>query len=185
MGDTDSYDLEDRCSNSNIPPHHIIARLTTDETAPLTVLPLALVRDCLLGAGCDTLQEACTRPPWRVSQLDRFAGYSFPSGNNKLLTWHLSEGGVEGQRTISGLTRYFSQRSAHRIPPPLAWQIGPALPSTITIDISQHQPTQLPCPNGWQAMKRNGRVWIAAESKNIIMLEFSLQRESFFFCFFE
>jgi ribonuclease HI len=153
----------------------IIARLTTNETAPLTVLPLALVRDCLLGSGCDTLHEACTRPPWRVSQLDRFAGYSFPSGNNTLLTWHLSEGGVDGQRTISGLTRYFSKRSAHHIPPPLAprhpWQSGPALPSTITIDISQHHPTQLPCPNGWQAMKRNGRVWIAAESKNIIMLD--------------
>jgi hypothetical protein len=45
----------------------IIASLTTDETAPLTVLPLALVRDCLLGSRCDTLQEACTRLPWRVS----------------------------------------------------------------------------------------------------------------------
>ncbi len=101
----------------------IIARLTTDETAPLTVLPLALGRDCLLGSECDTLQEACTRPPWRVSQMDRFAGYSFPSGTNTLLTWHFSEGGIdssEGQRTISGLTLYFSQRNTHHIPPPFA-----------------------------------------------------------------
>jgi hypothetical protein len=75
----------------------IIASLTTNETGPLTVLPLALVRDCLLRSGCDTLQEACTRPPWRVSQLDRFAGYSFPLGNNTLLTWHFSEGGKEAR----------------------------------------------------------------------------------------
>ena len=153
----------------------IIASLTTDDTAPLTVLPLALVRDCLLGSGCDTLQEACTRPPWKVSLMDWFAGYSFPSGNNTVPTWHLSEGGVEGQRTISGLTQYFSKRSTHRIPPPFVpphpWQIGPTLPSTITIDISQHHPTQLPCPNGWQVMQRNGRVWIATEVKNIIMLD--------------
>ncbi len=51
----------------------MIASLTTDETAPLTVLPLALVRDCLLGSGCDTLQEACTRPPWRLE--------GFPTGS--------------------------------------------------------------------------------------------------------
>jgi hypothetical protein len=44
----------------------IIARLANNETAPLTVLQTALVRDCLLGAGCEMLPEACSRPPWRV-----------------------------------------------------------------------------------------------------------------------
>jgi hypothetical protein len=61
------------------------------------------------------------------------------------------------------------------IPTPLAslllWQMGVTLPSTITVDVSQHQPTQLPCPDGWLVMRLNGRVWIAKESKNIVMLD--------------
>jgi ribonuclease HI len=74
-----------------------------------------------------------------------------------------------------GLTQYFSTRYKSYHPTPLAsrhpWQMGVALPSSVTIDFSQHQPTQLPCPDGWQVMRRNGRVWIAKESKNITILD--------------
>ncbi len=49
--------------------------------------------------------------------------------------------------------------------------MGVTLPSTITVDVSQHQPTQLPCPDGWLVMRLNGRAWIAKESKNIVMLD--------------
>ena len=128
---------------------YIIARLTTDDTAPLTVLPMVLVRDSLLGAGCESLPAACSRPPWRVSQQDRFAGYLIPSSNNASLNWHLCSGGAGGQQTIAGLTQYFSKSNRRRIPSPLAprypWQMGVTLPCSVTIDLSQHQPTQLPC----------------------------------------
>jgi hypothetical protein len=81
--------------------------LFANEYMQLRALQMALIRDCLLrlGAGCETLQAACNRPQWKISQTDRFAGYSFPSNNSSSPTWQLSAGGVEGQRTIAGLTQ--------------------------------------------------------------------------------
>ncbi len=70
---------------------------------------------------------------------------------------------------------YLSKSNRHRIQTPLAplhpRQMGLTLQCSFTIDLSQHQPIQLPCQDGWQVMRRNSRVWIAKETKNIVMLD--------------
>ena len=82
----------------------LLARSTTNDAAPLTVLQAALVRDCLLEDGSDMLHEVCGRPPWTVRLADRFAGHFFPKKLNALHpTWKLNGAGNDGQTTISSL----------------------------------------------------------------------------------
>jgi len=155
-----------------------IARSTTDDAAPLTVLQTALVRDCLLEDGSETLHEACNRHPWIVRPADRFAGHFFPSGiklDALHPAWKLNTANSDGQTTISSLVQYFSTRRKTNIqypPVPLhLWQLGPALPHTVVIDTSHHTPAQLPSPDGWTVMKRNGRVWIAEGDRNVTRMD--------------
>ncbi len=156
-----------------------MARLTTDEKAPLTFLQMELVRTACWEQDVKHLRQCAADPCWRVSQQAWVVGYSIPLSNNTSLTWQLSTGGVDGQQTIASLTQYLSKSNRHSIPTPLAprhpWQMGMTLPNSVTIDLSQHQPSQLPCQDGRQVMRRNGRVWIAKETKNIIMLDAALQ----------
>ncbi len=156
---------------------YIIARSTTNDSAPLTVIHTALARDCLLEDGSETLHDACNRPPWTVTLADRFAGFLFP-GDTKLAqppSWKLNAAGSDGQTTISSLVQFFStsRKASIRSPPvPLhPWQLGPALPHTVVIDTSHHTPTQLPSPEGWTVMKRNGRVWIAEGDRNVTRMD--------------
>jgi hypothetical protein len=84
-------------------------RSTTNDAAPLTVLHIALVRDCLLEDGSATLHEACNRPQWTVRLADRFVGYFFPKKLKMLHpTWKLNATGSDCQMTISSLKQYFS-----------------------------------------------------------------------------
>jgi hypothetical protein len=77
----------------------IIVRSTTNDAAPLTVLQIALVRDCLLEDGSATLHEACNRPQWTVRLADRFAGYFFPKKLHMLHpTWKLNATGTVWKR---------------------------------------------------------------------------------------
>jgi hypothetical protein len=77
--------------------------------------------------------------------------------------------------TISILTQYFSTcRKTSVQPPPVPfhpWQTEPALPHTVIIDTSHHNPTQLPNPEGWNVMKRNGRVWIADGDRQVTRMD--------------
>ena len=41
---------------------YIVARQVESENAPLSVMPMVLVRDCLLGNGRESLEEVCSRP---------------------------------------------------------------------------------------------------------------------------
>ena len=48
---------------------YMVARLfAVDGATPLTVLQMALVRDCLIGADRERLRDACARPCWTVAQ---------------------------------------------------------------------------------------------------------------------
>ena len=51
------------------------------------------------------------------------------------------------------------------------WQADPPLPSKVVIDISHHLPRDLPAPDGWSILQRNGRVWVAARRNTIIRLD--------------
>ena len=153
----------------------VIVRSTTNDAAPLTVLQIALVRDCLLEDGT-TLHEACNRPQWTVRLADRFAGYFSPKKLNMLHpTWKLNATGSDGQMTISSLKQYFSTRrkTSFQLPPvPFhPWQTEQALPHTMVIDTFHHNPTQLPSPEGWNVMKRNGRVWIADGYRHVTRMD--------------
>ena len=53
---------------------YIIVRLPHAPEHPVAVLSLALVRDCLLGDGRESLYEACGRPQWVVDKADFMPG---------------------------------------------------------------------------------------------------------------
>ena len=55
----------------------IARRFAADDTDPLTVLHMALVRDSLIGADRERLKHACTRPHWTVAHGEYYAGYHF------------------------------------------------------------------------------------------------------------
>ena len=102
----------------------MLARSTTNDAAPLTVLQAALVRDCLLEDGSATLHEACNRPPWTVRLADRFTSHFFPNKLNTLhKTWKLNTAGNDGQTAISSLvcsTSKLAAKSASNLRLPLS-----------------------------------------------------------------
>jgi hypothetical protein len=49
----------------------------------------------------------------------------------------------------------------YRLSPLHPWQSDPPLPNHEAIDLSHHHPKQMHCPQDWEVMQRNGRVWIA------------------------
>ena len=67
--------------------------------APLTVLQMALVRDCLLGADRERLKDACARPCWAVARDEYYAGHSYISAGQcgTAPSWKLQSGGSTGQ----------------------------------------------------------------------------------------
>jgi hypothetical protein len=54
---------------------YIIVRLYTDEEAPLTVMQMALVRDCLLGTDRERIDDACGSPSWTVNNDEYYADH--------------------------------------------------------------------------------------------------------------
>jgi hypothetical protein len=59
--------------------------------------------------------------------------------------------------------------------PPLTplhpWQHDPPLPSKIVIDLSNHTPYKLVSPEGWEILRRNGRVWIVEHNRREAQLD--------------
>ena len=140
---------------------YILARLLDFPEAPMAALSLALVRDCLLGAGRENLREACSRPQWVVSEAEFYSGCSFPVISNSAPEWKMKAVARDGQSIFTGLVQYISarhrprvQRSAVVLHP---WQSEPPLPSTVSIDTTHHCPRLLPSPEGWEVWQRNGR----------------------------
>ena len=79
----------------------------------LAVLQMASIRDCLLDNDCESLWDACNRPPWTVSREDWYAGHFLPNRSNVASTpcqWRLQEEPGHGQLKIGGLTHYVSMR---------------------------------------------------------------------------
>lgn len=144
----------------------------------LAVFTAALIRDTLRESSIDLLSEACCRPRWRVMLAD-------------LQDWHLSlrepntsdlgdqrpllSNGPEGQSCITGLPRRICWRRAKPVPRPMSWphpwQCQPPLPTNVTIDLSNHFPSLLPCPAGWEVLQRNGRVLVTAPGCSSVGLD--------------
>ena len=76
---------------------------------------------------------------------------------------------------LAGLVQYITHRRGHATPRRTVvlhpWQADPPLPSRVVIDISHHLSRGLQAPEGWEIIKRNGRVWVAARSNKIILLD--------------
>ena len=82
---------------------------------------------------------------------------------------------MEGQLKIGGLTRCIFMRRVSTLCSPLIplhpWQHDPPLPSKIVIDLSNHTPCKLPSPEGWEILRRNGRVWIVEHNRRVAQLD--------------
>ncbi len=72
-----------------------VVRLFADEDAPQTVMHMALIRDCLMGANLERLKNTCRLPCWTVASNEFYAGHCLTSlvkavpprpGNYRLVT---------------------------------------------------------------------------------------------------
>ncbi len=61
------------------------------DSAPLAVMHIALIHDCLRGANRERLHAACGRPSWTVASDEFYAGHCFTSfgKNSPTPTWSL------------------------------------------------------------------------------------------------
>ena len=122
------------------PAEYVIVRMLDDDEAPLTALHMALVRDCLLGAGRECMMEACSRPQWTVSRDEYYDGCFFPESEKLCVVpgWCLQSGGPAGQRVLHGLVQFIVQNQRSRIQRPAVmvhpWQVDPLLSSKIIIE---------------------------------------------------
>ena len=159
------------------PAEYVIVRMLDDDEAPLTALHMALVRDCLLGAGRECMMEACSRPQWTVSRDEYYDGCFFPESEKLCVVpgWCLQSGGPAGQRVLHGLVQFIVQNQRSRIQRPAVmvhpWQVDPLLSSKIIIDTSHHCPKLMPSPEGWEVWQRNGRIWISGDSRRVIRID--------------
>ena len=72
---------------------YIIIQPLSGDAAPLSTMQMALVRDCLMGNGRDSLQDACSRPNWTVTRSEYYAGHCFPdSDTSEAPSWKLQVG---------------------------------------------------------------------------------------------
>ena len=153
---------------------YIVVRLVDSPEAPIAVLSLALVRDCLLGDGRESLHEACTRPQWVVSKAEFYSGY-LPVHGNSAPEWTLKSASGGGQSILTGLVQYISERHRPRVQRPAVvlhpWQAEPPLPSNVIIDTTHHYPRLMPSPEGWEVWQRNGRLWIAESRRRVAMID--------------
>jgi len=157
-----------------LPLEYVVVRWVESVDAPLSVMHMALVRDCLLGVGRENVHEACSRPQWTVSTLDFYAGCYFPGGTMRP-GWTMLGGGGDGQMRLTGLAQLYSRCPRTRVQRPLClphpWQADPPLPRNVTIDLTTHIPQHLPSPPGWEIWQRNGRVWIADPQRSVARLD--------------
>ena len=143
----------------------------------LSALSLAFVRDCFLGCGVETLQEACARPQWTVGREELQPWFDMrkdPQGRPAGRQWQLGSERADGQRTMQGISWGVRLRKREVIWRPLAllhpWQSDPPLPNHVTVDLSNHYPMRLPGPVGWEVWRRNARVLISSPSLQVFQL---------------
>ena len=113
-----------------------------------------------------------------MSREDRYAGHFFLSssvGAPIPRNWRLQEEAGQGQLKLGKIARCFSTRRESTLcspPAPLhPWQHEPPLPSKVVIDVSNHNPCALPSPEGWEILRRNGRVWIVELNRHVAQLD--------------
>ena len=110
---------------------YIIIRSLSDESAPMTVMQMALVRDCLTGDGREELRDACSRPCWTVTKSEYYAGHFVldPGETTAAPNWRMQVGDKSGQMELMGLVHSISQRRHCNVPRPAAilhpWQADP------------------------------------------------------------
>jgi hypothetical protein len=79
------------------------------------------------------------------------------------------------QKYMTKLVQGVKQRRAVSVHRPLSplhpWQSDSPLPIHVTIDLSHHHPKQMQCPQDWEVMQRNGRVWIARKGMYPVSLD--------------
>jgi hypothetical protein len=141
--------------------------------APLAIFTAALIRDTLRDNGIELLTVACCRPRWQVSGCDLKDWYfsldlTESSSSGMAPSMLCTEADEEGQSRITGLrlSRYVKRRRTRPLKR-LAfllhpWQHDSPLPPNVIIDLTNHLPRRLPCPEGWDVMQRNGRTLITA-----------------------
>ena len=143
----------------------------TFTAAPLAIFTAALIRDTLRDNGIELLHAACCRPRWRVSKRDLKDWYfsldsteAFSSGTAPSMKCAVADG--DGQSRITGLSRYVKRRKTRPLKRSVLslhpWQRDPPLPQNVTIDLTNHLPRRMPCPEGWEVLQRNGRTLITA-----------------------
>ena len=157
-----------------LPEVYILARVVDSPETPIAALSLALVRDCLLGDGRESLHEACLRPQWVVTKAEFYSGY-FPVHSSYAPAWALKMTSGDGQAVLTGLVQYISTRHCPRVHRPAVvlhpWQIEPPIPSNVIIDTTHHFPRSMPSPEGWEVWQRNGRLWIAKSRSRVAMID--------------
>ena len=142
---------------------------------PLAVMKMTLVRDTLLAEGLERLRDACCRPRWHVPVADLKERFLEPD----LVVSSAGLGlglrtGLNGQSCITG---HFQRRSARpRLTtlPPLTmypWQLDPPLPTTVTIDLTNHHRRTLSAPPGWEILQRNGQTFITPPGQATVSLD--------------
>ena len=156
---------------------YIVARQVERDDAPLTVMHMSLVRDCLLGIGRESLEEACSRPCWTVTKDEFYGNHCLTSSARRSVapTWKLRSDSTAGQMRFAGAVHCIMQRRHQGLPRPVViahpWQADPPLPSRITIDVVHHHPKGLPAPDNWEIIQRNGRVWISDQNNRIVRMD--------------
>ena len=107
-------------------------------------LNIALIRDCLMDCGAETLAEACHRQQWLVSksEFDTWFNLTSPTLVRHLPHWRLSDGGHGGQQVkCCAVQSVRPRRNARlhetpRLVPP--WQAHPPFQDLANLDLSNH-----------------------------------------------
>ncbi len=70
---------------------YAVVCLVGDGSAPLAVMHIAQIRDCLRGADHEMLHTVCSRPSWTVASDEFYAGHCFTSFGENIPTptWSL------------------------------------------------------------------------------------------------
>ena len=137
-----------------------------------------MIRDTLRDNSIELLCDACRRPRWRVmlSDLQDWYPLSCVSEDGSVGAQRpLINMGQDGQSYITGLSRRIGRRRTKPVMQqsswPHPWQCNPPLPAHVTIDLSNHLPSLLPSPAGWEVLQRNGRTLITAPGSSSVGLD--------------
>jgi len=149
------------------PAMMIVQKFDADgESNEMAILSIALIRDCFLAEGITHLRSACARPTWRVPRdalnMCFDLGRTMKQGQSDL-AWHMLDQGNGGQQTLGrawlGASQRRIQTLSNRTMSTQVWQME-KIPSNIHVDLTNHEPQQLPSPEHWEIWQRNARVVI-------------------------